>query len=127
MHSCGVRLFQILIRVALLCSAKHKYPLQTPLYSRLHLKMGFTPRAGIAILQLIFYIPALIIGVNYGRKKQTAWLDLSLLALTRIVGCSCLLANSKYNLYGLRAVAIIAEAIAVLFVVFLILDLLERL
>jgi hypothetical protein len=71
---------------------------------------------GIAILQLIVYIPCLFIAIfltfRHGLRKSSSWYFIAIFTLIRITGACCLLATiSKPHNRGLYTAAIICSAI----------------
>jgi hypothetical protein len=78
--------------------------------------MAINYQDGIAILQLIIYIPCLFVAVlltfRHGLRKSSSWYFITFFTLIRIVGACCLLATiSRLRSIGLHTTAIICSAI----------------
>ena len=78
--------------------------------------MAINYQDGIAILQLIIYIPCLFVAVlltfRHGLRKSSSWYFITFFTLIRIVGACCLLATISWpRNIGLHTTAIICSAI----------------
>jgi phosphoglycerol transferase MdoB-like AlkP superfamily enzyme len=78
--------------------------------------MTFNYEDGIAILQLIVYVPCLFLAVQltfrHGLRRSSSWYFIAFFTLIRIVGACCLLVTISWpRNMGLHTAAIICGAI----------------
>jgi hypothetical protein len=78
--------------------------------------MAVNYQDGIAILQLIVYIPCLVLAIllafRHGLRRSSSWYFIGFFTVIRITGASCLLATiSRPHSVGLYTTAIICSAI----------------
>ena len=77
--------------------------------------MTVTSREGIAIAQLIYYVPALpvaiFVAVKHGFSRQGGWVFLILLSLLRIIGGATGIAEAISPSTGLFIATIITSSI----------------
>jgi hypothetical protein len=79
--------------------------------------MKFTAEGGISILELIVYIPALVIGAfvckRHGFGRSSGYIFTLILCLVRIVGACCQLATYHSETLGLLEAVVILESIGI--------------
>ena len=87
-------------------------------------------RGGLAIAELIFYVPAFFVALwvafRHGFNRRAGWLFLVILSLVRIVGWSCQLAAQTNPSIGLKEAAIILSSVGLSPLILAMLGLLSR-
>lgn len=92
--------------------------------------MSITYRNGIAILQLVLYLPAfffaLWLAFRHGFRRNAGWIYLVILSLIRIVGSCAQLETISNNSSGAETTAAICVSIGLSPLILLCLGLLSR-
>jgi len=83
--------------------------------SRNFFAMGFDKQAGISVLELLLYIPSLIVAAvvckRHGFGRSSGWVFTLILCLVRIIGACCQLATISSSSDGLIEVVLILESV----------------
>lgn len=86
----------------------------------------FLYRDGIAVAQIIAFILPLLFAIYFRYIRQIGWFCIGVFALLRIIGASCKLATINNNSHGLSAAIFVCESLGMILVIFLLLEILER-
>jgi hypothetical protein len=77
--------------------------------------MGFDKQAGISVLELLLYIPSLIVAAvvckRHGFGRSSGWIFTLILCLVRIIGACCQLATLSSSSKGLIEAVLILESV----------------
>lgn len=87
---------------------------------------SFEYRDAISVIQIVIFPIFLWFGLKFKREQKPGWVSIGFLSLCRITGGSCMLALITRNTRGLWAAVLVYEAIGILLLVFLLLELLEK-
>ena len=77
--------------------------------------MHFDARGGISVLELLVYIPLLVVSMltclRYGFKRSSGWIFTLILCLIRVIGACCQLATYNSPSRGLFEAVIILSSV----------------
>lgn len=77
--------------------------------------MGFDKQAGVSVLELVLYIPSLIVAAvvckRHGFGRNSGWIFTLILCLVRIIGACCQLATLSSSSKGLIEAVLILESV----------------
>lgn len=91
------------------------------------INMGsFEYRDAVSVIQIAVFPIFLWLGLKFKNEQKPGWFGIGFLSLCRIIGGSCMLALISRNTRGLWAAVLVCEAIGFLLLVFLLLELLEK-
>ncbi|KAB8238394.1 hypothetical protein ETB97_012287 [Aspergillus alliaceus] len=86
----------------------------------------FRYRDGIAVAQLVCFSAALLAAVHFRWTRRIGWFCIGVLALFRLIGAGCMLGTINKDTDGLWAGVFVCESLGVLLIIFLLLEMLER-
>ena len=86
----------------------------------------FTYRHGVSVAQIVVFALFLLAATHFKRLNRDCWLVISTISIVRIVGASCLLALIHDESTAVFVVAFVCESQGVLLVLFLLLEILQR-
>ncbi|KAJ5110032.1 hypothetical protein N7532_002677 [Penicillium argentinense] len=87
---------------------------------------NFTYRDGIAVAQIVSFSVPLLYALYFRWMRQIGWFCIGVFTLLRIIGASCKLATISNDLQGLWATIFVCESLGMILIIFLLLELLER-
>jgi hypothetical protein len=86
----------------------------------------FRYRDGIAVVQVIAFSLSLLFGVYFRYAHQIGWFCISVFSLFRLIGASCMLGTIRKDSDGLWAGVFVCESLGMILIIFLLLEILER-
>jgi hypothetical protein len=86
----------------------------------------FRYRDGIAVVQVVAFSISLLFGVYFRYAHQIGWFCISVFSLFRLIGASCMLGTIRKDSHGLWAGVFVCESLGMILIIFLLLEILER-
>ncbi|KAE8150738.1 hypothetical protein BDV25DRAFT_129351 [Aspergillus avenaceus] len=86
----------------------------------------FRYRDGIAVAQIVCFSAAILTAYYFRWTRRIGWFCIGVLALFRLVGAGCMLGTINKDSDGLWAGVFVCESLGVLLIIFLLLEMLER-
>lgn len=86
----------------------------------------FTYRDGIAIFQVVAFSVPLIFAIYFRLSRRIGWFCVGVFSLLRLIGASCKLAAINNDSRGLSAAIFVCESLGMILIIFLLLEMLER-
>lgn len=86
----------------------------------------FTYRDGIAAGQIVAFSFPLMFAFHFRWRRQIGWFCIGVFTLLRIIGAGCKLATINHDTQGLRAAIFVCESLGMILIIFMLLELLER-
>ncbi|KAJ5156333.1 hypothetical protein N7492_009136 [Penicillium capsulatum] len=86
----------------------------------------FRYRDGVAVAQIVAFAIPLLCALYFRYIRQIGWFCIGVFVLLRIVGASCKLATIKQDSDGLLAAIFVCESLGMILIIFLLLEMLER-
>ncbi|GKT58155.1 hypothetical protein ColTof4_12081 [Colletotrichum tofieldiae] len=86
----------------------------------------FRYRDGVAIAQIIVFFLFLCFGILFRLQKKIGWFGVSFISTIRVVGAGCMLGTITNDSRAVWAVIFVCESLGLVFLTFVLLDLLKR-
>jgi hypothetical protein len=86
----------------------------------------FTYRDGIAAAQVAAFSTPFLFAIYFKYTRRIGWFCIGVFSLLRIIGASCKLAAINNDSRGLSAVIFVCESLGMILIIFLLLEMLER-
>lgn len=83
-------------------------------------------RDGIAIAQIILFSVSFLYALNFRRTRRMGWFCIGVFSILRLVGAGCMLGTVKKDSDGLWAGVFVCESLGILLLIFLLLEMLEK-
>lgn len=87
---------------------------------------SFGYREGIAVDQIAAFTVPLLCAAYFKAQHQIGWFFLGVFTLLRLIGASCKLALIDHDSHGLWAAIFVCESLGLILIIFLLLEMLER-
>lgn len=86
----------------------------------------FQYRDGIAVAQIIAFSAPLLAAIYFRYIHHIGWFCIGVFVLLRLIGASCKLATINNDSHGLWAAIFVCESLGMILIIFLLLEMLER-
>ncbi|KAJ5100603.1 hypothetical protein N7456_006655 [Penicillium angulare] len=86
----------------------------------------FGYREGIAVAQIVAFSPPLLCAVYFKIQHQIGWFCIGVFTLLRLISAACKLALIDHESHGLWAAIFVCESLGMILIIFLLLEMLER-
>lgn len=86
----------------------------------------FTYRDGIAAAQVVAFSAPLLFAIYFKYTRRIGWFCIDVFSLLRLVSASCKLAAIDNGSRGLSAAIFVCEPLGMILIIFLLLEMLER-
>lgn len=86
----------------------------------------FRYRDGIAVAQVVFFSAAVLAALRFRWTRRIGWFCIGVLSIFRLVSASCMLQTIHHDTDNYWAAIFVCESLGVLLIIFLLLEMLER-
>lgn len=86
----------------------------------------FQYRHGIAVAQIIAFALSLVFSISFYLCRRVGWFCIGVLSIIRLVGAGCTLGTINKDSDGLWAGVFVCESLGMILIIFLLLQILER-
>ncbi|KAJ5123081.1 hypothetical protein N7448_009178 [Penicillium atrosanguineum] len=86
----------------------------------------FTYRDGISVAQIVSFSVYLILAVYFRYTHRIGWFCIGVFSLLRLIGASCKLVTIRNDSQGVWAAIFVCESLGMILIIFLLLEMLER-
>ncbi|KAJ5813750.1 uncharacterized protein N7503_000500 [Penicillium pulvis] len=87
---------------------------------------SFGYRDGIAIAQIVAFSFPLFGAIYFKFHHQLGWFCIGVFTILRLISASCKLTLIRHDSHGLRAAILVCESLGMILIIFLLLEMLER-